>query len=225
MKVGILVLLLHLFTLAVVIIVMSFQSTLAVVGNELLQSGSWSFINPNPNNGIIKVQYPFYFTNILTISIVPGASSLGYQAFSPNPAYLIVGDIVQWINDDTSFHTVTSGSGPNDPYKGQSFDSGLSGSNALTTKGKIFSVRFMSPGQYFYFCELHPTMIGELVVLPQQQLQPPFFELPSPTEPSSYPGSQVILQYNNCGNMNVNCNNTASQVQGHGNTVNMTANK
>jgi hypothetical protein len=51
---------------------------------------------------------------------------------------------------------------------------------------------------------------------------------PSPN-PYNSTGSQVILQYNNCGNgtlpLFVICNNTASQVQGYGNTVNVIANK
>jgi plastocyanin len=96
-------------------------------------------------------------------SIVPGASTLADKAFSPNPINVKVGDSVKWTNDDTQFHTVVSGS-PNDSAKGKEFDSGLSGPNALTTKGKTFSHTFAKAGEFPYFCQLHPTMVGKVVV-------------------------------------------------------------
>ena len=95
------------------------------------------------------------------MSIVPGASTLGEKGFSLNPVNIKVGDTVTWINDDAVFHTVTYR-----PFyggeTGKLFDSGLSGPNALTTKGKTFSHKFTEKGQYPYFCQLHPTMVGNV---------------------------------------------------------------
>jgi plastocyanin len=97
------------------------------------------------------------------ISIEPGASTLGEKGFSPNPVNIRIGDTVTWVNDDTVFHTVTYR-----PFyggeTGKLFDSGLSGPNALTTKGKTFSHKFTEKGQYPYFCQLHPTMVGKVSV-------------------------------------------------------------
>ena len=98
------------------------------------------------------------------ISIVPGASTLVDKAFSPNPANVKVGDNVTWTNDDTMFHTVTSGTGPSDTNKGKEFDSGLSGPTTLTTTGKTFDHKFTTAGEFPYFCQLHPTMVGKVVV-------------------------------------------------------------
>ena len=42
-------------------------------------------------------------------SIVPGASTLTDTAVSPNPIQAKVGQTVVWTNDDSAFHTVTSG--------------------------------------------------------------------------------------------------------------------
>jgi plastocyanin len=99
-----------------------------------------------------------------SVSIVPNASTLADKAFAPNPLNAKVGDTVTWTNKDTVFHTVTSGTGPSDATHGKQFDSGLSGPTALTTQGKTFSHKFMTAGEFPYFCQLHPTMVGKVVV-------------------------------------------------------------
>jgi plastocyanin len=99
----------------------------------------------------------------IKVSIVPGASTLAEKGFSPNPVNIKSGDNVTWVNDDTLFHTVTYR-----PFyggaTGKLFDSGLSGPTALTTKGTTFSHKFTEKGQYPYFCQLHPTMVGKVSV-------------------------------------------------------------
>jgi len=47
---------------------------------------------------------------------------------------------------------------------GKVFDSGLSSAPALTTMGKTFQHKFTEAGQYPYFCQLHPTMLGKIIV-------------------------------------------------------------
>lgn len=97
------------------------------------------------------------------VSIVPGSSTLTDNAYSPNPVEVKVGQTVQWTNDDTAFHTVTSGTlGAADA--GQLFDSGLTGPTALTTKGKTFEHTFDAAGEIDYHCTLHPAMVGKVVV-------------------------------------------------------------
>ena len=95
---------------------------------------------------------------------MPGASTLVDKAFSPNPANVKVGDNVTWTNDYTMFHTMTSGTGTSDTNKGKEFDSGLSGPTTLTTTGKTFDHKFATAGEFPYFCQLHPTMVGKVVV-------------------------------------------------------------
>jgi plastocyanin len=99
-----------------------------------------------------------------SVSIVPNASTMADKAFAPNPLNAKVGDTVTWTNKDTTFHTVTSGTGPSDTTHGKAFDSGLSGPTALTTQGKTFSHKFMAAGEFPYYCQLHPTMVGKVVV-------------------------------------------------------------
>jgi len=87
-----------------------------------------------------------------SVSIVPNASTMADKAFAPNPLNAKVGD------------TVTSGTGPSDTTHGKAFVSGLSGPTALTTQGKTFSHKFITAGEFPYYCQLHPTMVGKVVV-------------------------------------------------------------
>ncbi|WP_148686213.1 cupredoxin domain-containing protein [Candidatus Nitrosocosmicus hydrocola] len=96
-------------------------------------------------------------------SIVYGASSLTDTAYSPNPIEIMVNQSVLWTNDDFTFHTVTSGSaGAADA--GKAFDSGLAGPTMLSSQGKTFEHTFEIPGEYPYFCILHPAMVGIVIV-------------------------------------------------------------
>ncbi len=97
------------------------------------------------------------------VLIVPGAGTLGDKGFSPNPINVKVGDTVTWTNIDNMEHTVTSGTGPSDRSKGKQFDSGLSGLTVLTP-GKTFSHQFTKAGELPYFCQIHPTLVGKVVV-------------------------------------------------------------
>jgi len=96
-------------------------------------------------------------------TIVSGASTLTDKAYSPNPINVKVGQKVEWTNEDSAFHTVTSGTvGGADV--GKEFDSGLAGPTALTSKGKSFEHKFDTAGEFPYHCTLHPAMVGTVVV-------------------------------------------------------------
>ena len=95
------------------------------------------------------------------VSIPAGASINPTNGFSPKSTNIKVGDTVTWTNNDNTIHTVISGTGLSDANKGKDFDSGLS---ALTTTGKTYSHQFAKAGDFPYFCELHPAMIGKVTV-------------------------------------------------------------
>ena len=98
--------------------------------------------------------------NGATITIVKGATTLNNKAFSPNPIEIKVGDTITWINKDSNIHTVSSGK-PNSPDAGRLFDSGLT---SLIMPSKSYSHTFNEPGEYSYFCRLHPNMVGTIEV-------------------------------------------------------------
>jgi plastocyanin len=90
-------------------------------------------------------------------TIVSGAAFQNETAYSPNPIEIERGDTVTWVNKDFDPHTVTSG-GFMDEDAGDEFDSGYMGPQSS------FSFTFEQRGEYEYFCELHPNMIGTVAV-------------------------------------------------------------
>lgn len=100
--------------------------------------------------------------NATKVSIVKGATTLGNKAYSPNHIKIKVGTTVSWINDDNNIHTVTSGTSDSSDA-GSAFDSGIT---SLLTTSKTFSHKFTNVGEFHYFCRLHPTMVGEVEVIP-----------------------------------------------------------
>ncbi len=94
------------------------------------------------------------------VSIVPGSSTLAENAFQPNPVQVSIGATVTWINDDSQPHTVTSGvSGQPDGR----FDSSPN-FTPLMASGQTFEHTFTEAGEYPYFCQLHPNMVGTVQV-------------------------------------------------------------
>ena len=70
--------------------------------------------------------------------------------FEPKDLTVAVGTKVTWVNDDQIPHTVV------ETHK-------VFRSAALDTNDS-FSWVFNTPGEYDYFCALHPQMIGKIVV-------------------------------------------------------------
>lgn len=68
--------------------------------------------------------------------------------------------LVVWTNTDKMPHTVTSGS-YGDEEKDMLFDSGIS---SLITAGEKWEHKFATAGTFDYFCQLHPRMMGQVVV-------------------------------------------------------------
>jgi plastocyanin len=97
------------------------------------------------------------------VSIVEGAATMADKAFDPSPANVKSGDTVTWTNDDSTPHTVTSGKGSSDPNMGKDFDSSP-GLKTLLAPKQTFDHKFTAAGEFAYFCQVHPTMVGKVVV-------------------------------------------------------------
>lgn len=94
------------------------------------------------------------------ITIPPGASLQGNPAYDPAELTVKLGETVLVTNADNVPHTVTSGTGPEDPASGQSFDTSIMDAGA---KMEI-STANLSAGDYPYYCIVHPYMKGSLTV-------------------------------------------------------------
>ena len=94
------------------------------------------------------------------ITIPEGTSREGceimQECYIPDRLSISVGDKIIWQNEDTAFHTVTSGK----PESGSDnkFDSGM------FSKGEEYSHEFRKSGTFDYFCLLHPWMEGTIIV-------------------------------------------------------------
>ena len=71
-------------------------------------------------------------------------------AFSPYSVWAPAGSTVSWYNAGAAPHTVTSTTG--------AFGSGTLGS------GGGYSVTLWTPGTYTYYCSIHPSMTGSVIV-------------------------------------------------------------
>lgn len=77
-------------------------------------------------------------------------TTIHFLAFEEPTITVAAGTTVVWTNLDGDWHDVTA--------QDQSFES------ALLRKNDIFSLRFDEPGTYEYFCTIHPSMVGTVIV-------------------------------------------------------------
>lgn len=84
------------------------------------------------------------------------AATVTYEGFRVTPASVEVkaGESVAWTNKDGTTHTISAGK---PGAKAGTFDQKVAG-NATA------SITFDKAGSFDYFCELHTSMIGKVVV-------------------------------------------------------------
>ena len=96
----------------------------------------------------------------LNVEIVAGSSDANNPEFyAPKEVLVTIDTTVVWTNTDTTGHTVTSGS-TGDPDFGILFDSNF----PLLKTGETFEYTFDTAGEYAYFCQVHPWMVGKVIV-------------------------------------------------------------
>ena len=95
-----------------------------------------------------------------TLTIPQGASVQGNPSYEPDPLTVKVGDTIAVENKDTTPHTVTNGKDATDPNMGKLFDTSIinAGDSADIVTADL------KPGEYPYFCSVHPYMTGSLTV-------------------------------------------------------------
>ena len=96
---------------------------------------------------------------VITEVIIPagaGTQQIGQTYYDPQDVSVPIDSTIQWINEDETIHTVTSGT----PEEGPSpmFDS------SIIEAGNLFTNTFNVAGTYDYYCIVHPWMIGSVTV-------------------------------------------------------------
>lgn len=97
-------------------------------------------------------------TSLSTISIAKGSQNAdNSQFYVPADVTVKPGNTLTWKNDDTAIHTATSGK---DATPDGKFDT------SLVSPGQSSKPQTMpsEPGEYSYFCTLHPWMTGKVIV-------------------------------------------------------------
>jgi plastocyanin len=116
--------------------------------------GLYSCGSSTPNTNVSTVSSAF--AKIVTCPPAPAKSvAISNFLFQPGSVTIAVNDIVQWTNNDSTPHTVTSGTPIAIDGK---FDSGQIAPNTTVC------VQFLATGTYQYFCNIHPSMVGAVTV-------------------------------------------------------------
>ena len=69
-------------------------------------------------------------------------------AFSPSTLTINKGETVTWVNEDSAPHAI----------KFETFNS------ETFSKGKTYSKTFDEVGSFNYYCSIHPSMVGTIIV-------------------------------------------------------------
>ena len=95
-----------------------------------------------------------------TIVMPLGSSSAtGGKGYEPPTVTVSAGGTVIWDNQDNALHTATSGN-PDTATPDGKFDTGLVGANQQSKPITMPT----EPGDYVYFCTLHPFLVGTVTV-------------------------------------------------------------
>ncbi|HEX7032924.1 MAG TPA: hypothetical protein VF172_07990 [Nitrososphaera sp.] len=100
------------------------------------------------------------FSNIVTIKILQGAVTQGNPDFEPDAATASADSLIKWVNEDSTLHTATSGTGPSDPQSAALFDTGYLGPNLEYS----IPAAEIGTGEHTYYCQLHPYMVGTITI-------------------------------------------------------------
>ena len=95
-----------------------------------------------------------------TLTIPQGASVQGATYYEPDPLTIKAGDTIAVDNQDIAPHTVTNGKDAADPDMGNLFDTSIINAGE---SGELVTTD-LEPGEYPYFCTVHPYMVGTLTV-------------------------------------------------------------
>ena len=129
------------------------EGTITVVGDAPAPTEGAAVGSPSPVESTVPGESPGTggVTPVDRVTTPPpAAASIVDLTFEPATIEVDAGATVTWINDDGVPHTVTA--------REDEFGSGV------LMRGDSFSQAFSEPGTFDYFCAIHPSMTGTVVV-------------------------------------------------------------
>ena len=131
--------------------------SVSIIGLSL---SNYNFEENNSEETNSNVEESIKADVIIPIKVSRPGSDIEDVCYIPSTIVVEKGKSVTWINDDSSFHTVTSG------FWGEPtglFDS-TADTNGYLDPYQSYTFSFDEYGVYDYFCTLHPWMKAQVIV-------------------------------------------------------------
>jgi len=130
-------------------------TALGVIGIIILVTISLSFSNHSIEENIEETDLTVQGDVIMSTKVSRPGCEKNDNCYTPSLFVIGKGNYVTWVNEDSAFHSVTSGF-----YDAPTnlFDSGH------LDPFESYTVTFDETGTYDYFCTLHPWMKGKIIV-------------------------------------------------------------
>ena len=131
--------------------------SVSIIGLSL---SNYNFEETNSEETTVQVEESIKADVIIPIKVSRPGCDIEDVCYIPSTSVVEKGKSVTWINDDSSFHTVTSG------FWGEPtglFDS-TADTNGYLDPYQSYTFSFDEYGVYDYFCTLHPWMKAQVIV-------------------------------------------------------------
>ena len=126
--------------------------SVSIIGLSL---SNYNFEETNSEETSVKVEEIIKADVIIPIKVSRPGCDIEDICYIPSNIVVEKGKSVTWLNEDSSFHSVTSGFYPE--------PSGLFDSGHLDPY-QSYTLSFDEYGVYDYFCTLHPWMKAQVIV-------------------------------------------------------------
>ena len=126
--------------------------SISIIGLSL---SNYNFEETNSEETTVKVEEIIKADVIIPIKVSRPGCDIEDICYIPSTIVVEKGKSITWINEDSSFHSVTSG------FYGE--PTGLFDSGYLDPY-QSYTLSFDEFGTYDYFCTLHPWMKAQVIV-------------------------------------------------------------
>ena len=130
-------------------------TAIGLIGIVILVTIALSFSNYSIEENVQETDFVIKADVIMPMKVSRPGCDINDNCYVPSLIVIEKGKQVTWVNEDSAFHSVTSGfyTAPT-----ELFDSGY------LDPFESYTLTFDEVGTYDYFCILHPWMKGQVIV-------------------------------------------------------------